>query len=604
MHHALLRHPFTAALLLLLAVVPAQASQSLPVNLPEKAPVEVTLESFLDEVPSTTGFVPVLVTLRNHTDFPQTFLLNYSSSVAYGNGGGFDGTAALSVDAQGRSQTYVYIPLIGHEDFRHVSLKLSGSGIPVTGHTLSTSYISGIPVGMGDRTAAEHWSALEAEMQILAKASPTRGWSSGSSSGYVKTLTGTKITPAAAPADWRAYTTFSSLYFDTAEWHGLEPAARAAIAEWVGFGGKLYLLFSNDAQRDSLHIAGAVERKTDGTDTTFALGLGEITRLRYTNTAAGKKAFIEKTATRVFAGTHYSQRLKQSDIKSSKWGLARRVSEIPRATSLLFVFMIVFALAIGPLNFLLLAPSRRRYRILWTTPLIAIAASGVLGLIILIGDGTGGQGRRLILAVLLPEQKRILIEQEQLSRTGLLLGSNFDFDSTAEIQPFPETDKHGNSTRENNHYAKSETGWNGDWFSSRGRQAQFIRSVRAARGSVRVTFPAQGREGSIFSTLETPLAELFLLSPDGTALYKATHLAPGVKRPLAPATKDETNRWWSPQKSLASGILAADFDTLVKRNGFFYARAEDSAALVQPTLKSVKWEDDVAIIVGPFEVEK
>ncbi|MDR2862960.1 MAG: hypothetical protein LBV54_03675 [Puniceicoccales bacterium] len=572
-----------------------RASSSLPVVLVENPPVEVMVESFLDETPDF-GYIPVLITLRNHRPESQNFYLRYTA-------GGLSGASRLQVDGNARSQTYVYVPIVSRGG---VTLTLSGPGVR-SGTIHLNSHWSSLQayVGMGDRTAADYWVSVQQNLS-----------SGGSSSSQ---LVGTKITPAGAPADWRAYTGFSSLWFNSAEWSDLDPGARAAILEWVGLGGNLYFLFENNNQRNALKIPDLVEVSGKSKDVEGRLGFGKIAFLKQkSNSVSAKRDFIRLISSTINTerpiifkypgnkntmshGHSYHSSIVNGDeeTSASSWPLVDIVGELGRNVGILSLFMVIFAILIGPVNFFFFAPSRRRYRILWTTPLISIGASILLGLVILIGDGTGGQGARLTLACLLPEQKRLVVQQEQVSRTGLLLGKKFDYDDAALLQPVAIR-----SSSESNSYLRTDTGWAGDWFSSRAVQAHFAQTVRTARSSVRVTLPKDGKPGSVNASLDIALAELYVIAPDG-AIYKASGLTPGVKRPLELVrTDEEYPEWWEKQTGAASSALKAAVKTSTGRHGWFYARAENPAELAQATLDSIRWTTDTAVITGPAGFEE
>lgn len=587
------RRALSCALLFLLGIstISLSAVTSLPVQLVNQPPVEVSMESFLDQVPPS-GFAPVLVTLRNRTSNPQTFHLAYDSGSSgfgrYSSSYKATGSVSLPVGPGERTQTYVYIPVLSSSNYSDISVRLSGPGIRDGAARIANNYSRNFDffVGIGEQTNTLYRGLIEKE--LAAQASGHHGNTE---------LQGTRISPAAAPDDWRAYAAFTSVWLSTAEWNVLPPGSQAAIAEWVGLGGKLYLLHDTVEQRAAFHLPGAQLRE----DGSFAaLGLGGVHLLLFpAGDAAAASQFVARTITKEVTLTSVIQENQNSSsgsVYSRSWGLQRLVPPFSRNVGLLSIFMLAFAVVIGPVNFFVLAPSKRRYRILWTTPAIAVATSLLLFGIILLSDGTGGRGARLTLACLLPEQKRLALTQEQVSRTGLLLGSSFDFPATAQIMPVDIPSENSG----NQEATRDATGWSGNWFGSRASQAQLIQTLHTVHGNIKVTLPADGRPGQALVGFEYPLAELYIIAPDGETFYYAQRLAPGVSVPLEEKSLKDFEAWLKPQQNLAGQVLQEKISSAV-RPGQFFALAAKPAAIAVPTLNSIEWEDDIVLLTGPAQ---
>src|SRR5690606_18267044 len=109
---------------------------------------------------------------------------------------------------------------------------------------------------------------------------------------------------------------------------------------------------------------------------------------------------------------------------------------------LFVVVLIAFGLLVGPVNLFVFAKSGQRHRLFITTPIISLATCALLILLILIQDGTGGRGERIVLMEVRPDadENRAYLHQEQVSRTGVLLGSSFELKESAVISPVPLAD--------------------------------------------------------------------------------------------------------------------------------------------------------------------
>jgi hypothetical protein len=574
-------HAFRRILLFLAALfapAAAVAATSFPVPMEANAPVEVSMETFLDNE-LTPGFIPVNVTLRNRTNRAQHYTLNYRIQQWFREGETITGSAALSVEAGRVSQTHVFLPAnLAKSGGGSLSLQLEGLGIKNerTHHSISFSDAK-VAVGMGERSAIEH------QGRVLALIS---GIKTHSRSDYPLH----RIPLATVPPDWRAYSSLAMLVFDSTEWDDLPAGNRAAILEWTAMGGKLCLMALSDKWLENLRFPDA--SKTD--ENSLLLGAGKIVLFPPEKPGKNKKkenAIAEKIVNAIPAGVRNPSENKITLSAVQEW-------EPQINKGIIILFLVLFTLAIGPLNFFSLAPARRRHRILWTTPLIAFIASLILmGATLL--DGIGGRGERFTIARLLPEQKRLVVEQAQISRTGLLFNSSFDFDENTRLSAMFA----GKNDSRRCDYTRTSAGWGGDWFSSRAMQAQFAQTVRPARGAVRVTLPDEsGKNGAVLSTLETPLAEIYV-THDGETFYKATHLAPGVKCPLTPASRAEFKNWWEAQTKTS---FSRDLFPCTPSDGQnpaknFYARAAKADQVAVATLKSITWERDTALIHGAAE---
>ena len=587
-------------------------------SLQPNAPVEITVDSFHESLPPV-GFAPISVTLRNRTAREHTFHLSYRINASESN---VSGAATLHVLPNGRSQNILFIPVIRSFDYSwgNLELNLSGPGIGTGEITLRgrNNYKEAF-VGMGHELAYKHWGEIEKEM---AKKSYSFHGGGG--------LGGTKIIPSSAPADWRAYTGFSSLWFSHKEWYVLDPGARAAVEEWIALGGNLYLVCDTRDQFNTLKVPGESRFKNWEHDdflqvSTLAFGkiyylasntFDEAMSAKEKKEGRRKKNF-EQTVIKVcetqgftFAKLGKDYALNQSNGRS--WELLNQVAKYEHSLSLSTIFFFLFAIVVGPLNFFVFAPSRRRYRILWTTPLIALGASFLLLLFILFRDGTRGVGARVTIAYLAPMQKRLVIRQEQVSRTGLLWGNKFSLEDGAMMLPIKLPKWISNKLSFS--YFKTRNGWAGDWFGTRGIQAQYLQTSRPAHSGIRVTLPKADKPGTIISSLDFELEKLYLVSPDGRTIYETDGLVPGVQRPLVQAHSDSNsaktkmrNAWSNYVRHAGEAVFPLGPDSQVGRaqfegqNGFFYAKVKKPEELAIATLDVVSWHEDSALVVGPAE---
>jgi hypothetical protein len=272
-------------------------------------------------------------------------------------------------------------------------------------------------------------------------------------------------------------------------------------------------------------------------------------------------------------------------------------------SGLIFGFIAIFGILVGPVNLFWLAPPGRRQRMFWTTPLISLAGSLVLMAIMVLQDGIGGTGARMTLAILQPQQKRLAIMQEQVSRTGVMLGSSFPMTEPCWMQPLQLNAPNGFNPMEEstNHFAENDTTRSGDWFSSRSIQAQFLQTVRPSRAAIEVFPSSDGASPpSLLSSLDSPLKKVFVV--DENRVWSAEDVGTGEKKPMKPATRAELEAWWNegPLK-LGGPTLRATFGSLTKDvPSSVCAEIAAPEKLAIPTLSSIRWTNDRAFVAGPY----
>jgi hypothetical protein len=179
------------------------------------------------------------------------------------------------------------------------------------------------------------------------------------------------------PTSPAAYTSLDLVAIDASE--GLPPASElGAVLAWVRGGGELLLTGSNalDAARADAQIAPWLENRFEAVpNEVFACGLGRIS-------VSPEDGFFESEVVRALVAT-----LAQANtcvVPRQGAGFRSRcvaptipgIGEVPyRVFALL---LIVFAIVIGPVNFIWVRRARRPVLLLVTIPAIAMLTSGML----------------------------------------------------------------------------------------------------------------------------------------------------------------------------------------------------------------------------------
>lgn len=296
------------------------------------------------------------------------------------------------------------------------------------------------------------------------------------------------------------------------------------------------------------------------------------------------------------------------DYGTSTWK-ARDMVPVPQMQmTLMVLFMVVFAVLVGPVNLFVFAGPTRRHRLFWTTPLLSVAGSLVLLLIMFFSDGTGGSGVRLSVGVMVPELDRVIVRQEQICRTGVLLASAFPVAEPSMMTQLVLKRSRNSvfDTEEHLMLHEDATQRSGDWFRSRSVQAHALQTVRASRGEVR--FRASGETPSVVSSLEVPLSRVWVVDEKGDT-WIASDVGPGERKNLQKSATPFAQLVWS-ERALPplAGPLLKDALAEVQRlkAGYVIAEVERAAVsrLAVATLDSIQWNEDHAFIVGPYVVEE
>ena len=369
------------------------------------------------------------------------------------------------------------------------------------------------------------------------------------------------------PSDMKALLGADLFVMLEKEWRERPPSERKVINRWVLQGGHLVLVGEGGKE---------VRNMGQGTVRTFSssnAGMKEVlNRLRS----------IKPVNLRVIGADSFHE---------SEWELRKSFPDIHKPIGILMVVVIVVAAALGPVNLWLAFRRRNSLQMLWSTPMLSVGISALIGVAILVADGLGGQGVRAHWVLLLPQHQAEVSWQEQVSRTGLLPSGSFQLDEGWWIRPVSTG---MNDDYQNRKYFINANGVHrGDWFANRRVQAQILQRVQTSRARVSVT--RTGETPQVLSTVETPFARLLYRDAKGE-VWLAEDVNPG--EPVALARGDsEDERALLRDLRTRKAHLFPEERLLASREWFFAEGAEDGRMM--ETLPSVKWTDHAVWFLGP-----
>ncbi|WP_309381174.1 hypothetical protein [Cerasicoccus frondis] len=439
----------------------------------------------------------------------------------------------------------------------------------------------------------------------------------------------TEVTPGIAPEDWRAYLAFDQLLFSQQDWDSLSAAARRAILDWVLLAGELRILVDSghplDVDLSDIPDGGHVRGHGMGKVIVFNESLdalnadidsisGTTTHSRQNDSQILSQSFYERN-NNAFLNFRYSAptpgsipvkyaATKSDDTLSSLLDKAAEQSKYFEHSiaidgvnfTIVILSVIAFGLIVGPVNFFVFARGRNRWRVFITIPVISLAFCLLIIASIILGDGFGGDGKISRIVVIDPIRKIRVNIQDELSVTGILMGSSFNLPDTATYRhigselPNSTLQKSGNFALQSNHYQ-------GDYYKSRRLQWNRLINVSPSREAVLV----KGGEGqvTISSNLQANCRELYYIDDDGD-FWRVQNLGVGRSDLATSCTKEDFQQWWQ-QRQLHGGVghLFSDYRNLAIHKGWFYALAEPMQDAYPETLTKINWENHQTIIAGP-----
>lgn len=547
----------------------------------------ITIDSWLEHVPPT-GWMPMTVKVTNNSDQPRTWVLSAIDNDYMS--GEMRGTFAFGAPANGATSTPLLVPVM--PDFNnsrsYSNLRCNIDGPALQG--VAMFYFS----SSSSRSSGSTGKTLTAFLGVGEQFEQTYGaaWRRVGFSGSREFL-GDVVDMRAAPTDWRGYSALAQLWITDSEWTGLSSAQRSALMSWVGQGG-LVTVTAKEGTTSLPLPEGFPAWKGE----VLEHGMGQVRLI------AGSSG-LEKNAYSILELERTRSVEKQATSQPAEAGrLASLLPPLKMNTTLIFAFILIFGIVVGPVNLFWFAAGNRRPRMFWTTPLISFIGAAVLVVVMILQDGFGGSGARVSLAVVLPEQKQIAVMQEQFAKTGILLSRTFDLpsDGSALITQLPNnqqtTNRFGvmNPRQDKRNLALTNSTAGGGWFASRALQSMLVQDTRMNRGGIEFV---PGDKPAVINSLPTALKKL-VIQDNEKRLWTASNVRTGERVALQPTDRKTVDGWIANDVVRQMGILIRDRIKLSMNESvsWFFAEAAEPAKLATPTLDSIRWDNDRAFVTG------
>jgi len=400
---------------------------------------------------------------------------------------------------------------------------------------------------------------------------------------------GSRFDPASLPESWLGYSGFDSILLSSTDWPKVKPGARRALLEWVRLGGKLDLY---DTAGPSANVTGLKQGVTS---------LGKLRTLMWD----GKK-LPNETVTRYWGETRRAESLVKEHASASDWPLLNLLGTRSFASWQVILFLVVFGVLVGPVNLFVLAPAGRRHKLFVTTPLLSVVASILMVVLILFQDGMGGTGRRFVAINIEPAEASAYVTQEQISRTGVLLGASFEMKQPALIEPLAMPDTPWvklKSTYLGQAVNLTQEGAErrGNFFQSRAEQGQALRAVVSTRARLELKADAApDAPPTMVSALGFTVKELYYTDASGAEWRLKEPLSTGQSATLVKC--DASSRRLNIEAMIRPAVesLRTQISNATRiQRSFFIAKAAKAPGFTLETLPSIRWEEDQIVVFGP-----
>lgn len=423
------------------------------------------------------------------------------------------------------------------------------------------------------------------------------------SSGYGSYQFAARFEPTRMPDDWRAYVGYDFLLLTDQDWNKIPAGARNGIEQWVRLGGRVVIYrIGGSGDFNTFGIEG----EPDGERMSYGYGSFELDSLEH----GGGLLLPSKATVSRFSSTPkksaQSQSLSLLKDYSNAWPLHMAFGQQKFSYALFIVVLVAFGILVGPVNLFVFAKSGQRHKLFITTPIISLATSALLIVLILAKDGVGGRGMRIVLMEVVPGQSenRAYLIQEQVSRTGVLVGGSFTLAEDAAITPVPiesspwarlSPGMGGGGMRYTARFEDGKLDVAGDWFQSRSEQGQLIQAVVPTRG--RVEIKSQTGEPILNSTFEFPITSLYYKDRSG-GFWKAVNLEAGNSVKAISISRAEYELASDTEGSKLALRQRRALLRASDREGHFFAIAGEAPAV--DSFDVIDWIATETIITGPI----
>jgi hypothetical protein len=401
--------------------------------------------------------------------------------------------------------------------------------------------------------------------------------------------------------NWLAYSRYDGIIVTSDDLKAMPPAVRIALWQYVETGGSLLVL--GDAELRGLSVS-ATKQEADGWRSLEA-GFGRCLVSPDDDFERWEKSRFD-LLTKSWAETKGPwEGQRNSYDANQKFPV---VDNIGIPIKGLFVLMLLFALAIGPINFLVLARKKRRIWMLWTTPAISLLTCLAVFGYMLLSEGWQGHLRTETLTLLDERTHRATTIGWTAVYSPLTPGDGLHFSYDAEVAPQRVEQMRRGGVRSCTIDWSRDQHFASGWVEARVPAHFQVRKSETRRERVAVHREADGTL-SMVNALGAEIRRFVYIDEKGL-LHTAEHIAAGSRAVLTPKNREvvptgETMRsvFLSPNwPSSIQNVAMAPQRGLRPRS---YMAEVDDSPFLEDALRNAKTRKCHAVVVGLLnETEK
>jgi len=397
--------------------------------------------------------------------------------------------------------------------------------------------------------------------------------------------------------DWRAYIGYDACILTEKEWNELPAGARNALRKWNRLGGSLIIYTTNPATDLNTLGFGRDMAESPVTDP----GWGRTILRPFPSDGLLEASEVVELVVDAVKKTGGPRISDPRDNFRSSWKLQDALGIKTSQLILVIIVLVAFGVLVGPINLFVFARAGKRHKLFISTPLISLGASIILLGLILLQDGFGGYGKRLILQEIGPDNTAY-ISQEQIARTGVLLNTSFTTSEPGYLTPLTIGKSRWARVTESNgggngvyNVELTETGLaaTGDWFKSSSEHGHLLETARPSRE--RISLVGDSDNPTINSTFGFVLEKVFFRDLTGQ-LWTTSDIQQGRNKSMTPAEETEFTPWFNGLQQRFGPRNRARLDLARNRRGYFFGFAPETDGI--SSLTSIDWKTTSTFVTG------
>jgi hypothetical protein len=361
-----------------------------------------------------------------------------------------------------------------------------------------------------------------------------------SSSGTpTHTLLRCELPAAEWSESWLSYTPYDAVALSATDLRTLSPAAFSALWSYMECGGTV-VVFGGTTLPEAWR---AFPKNTIDGGELRHIGLGRCFSFEASQISSLSSSNIKRITESVDTSGRTWQSLPNLETANQTFPVVENYRVPVRST--VFV-MLLFVIAIGPINLIVLSRTNRRTWLLWTIPAISFLTCMLVFVYSFVREGVTPDTRIASVTLLDQVHSRAASIGMTAFYCPLTPSQGLFFSSETEATPLMEMVNYGRGTSREVDWTQAQHFGRG-WVSARVPAHFYLRKAETCR--VRLEVETQNGQTTILNGLGAPIKNLWLA--DGTShVFAATNIAAGQKLTLPASTELLKKEQLGPRKLL------------------------------------------------------